>query len=269
VAGAGVLAVAQSRGVRRFSTRGPVEGPIPRGNIPNWAVDSAFKGDLFTFARLRYRSTYERQSLAWYTDYPDADLNLSFRLQQLTTLKVNPEPKLIEISDPNLADYPFLFMSGVGNIVVDDEEAAVLRRYLTNGGFVLVDDFWGEEQWDNFYAAVKQIFPEREPVDLPRSHPIFHCVYDIPDDRPLQTPNVGFAVRNRDTGITWERPDAREVHYRGVFDDKGRMMMMICHNTDTGDGWEEEGTDPWFFQAFAEPKCYPLAFNIVFYAMTH
>jgi uncharacterized protein DUF4159 len=260
------IAFSQFRGRR---PRGYEDGPIDRGNIPTWPIDEHFRGELFRFVRIRYRSVYERQSLAWYTDYPDADLNLSYRLQQLTTLKVNPDPKVIEITDPELLDYPWAFMSGVGNIVFDEHEAESLRRYLLNGGFVMVDDFWGEEQWGNFYTAIKQVFPDREPADLPRSHPIFHCLYDLPDDRPLQTTNVGFAIRNRARGITWEMPDAREVHYRAIFDDNGRMMVMICHNTDTGDGWEEEGTDAWFFHEFSENKCYPLGFNIVFYAMTH
>ena len=264
-------AVAQFRGGgrgRRSIFTG--EGPIDRGDVPTWPVEKGFEKDLFTFARIRYRSTYERQSLAWYTDYPDADLNLSYRLQQFTSLKVNPEPKLVELTDPELFDYPWVFMSGVGNIVVNDEEAAALRKYLLNGGFLMVDDFWGDEQWDSFYTAIKQVFPDREPEDVPRSHRIFHCLFDIPDDRPLQTTNVGFAMRWRDTGRTWEGgDDTKQVHFRAIYDAKGRMMAFICHNTDTGDGWEEEGTDPWYFQQFAENKCYPLAFNIIYYAMTH
>jgi hypothetical protein len=267
---AGVIAVARGQFQRR---RGPVpapsaDGPVNRGNIPTWPVDEQFRGDLFTFARVRYRSTWERQSLAWYTDYPDADLNMSFRLQQFTSLRVNPEPRLLELTDPELFDYPWLFMSGVGNIIVDEHEAERLRTYLLRGGFLMVDDFWGEGEWDQFYRALKQVFPDREPEDLPRSHPIFHCLFDIPDDRPLQTTNIGFAIRNRGTGITWEREDAKQVHYRAVFDDKRRMMVMICHNTDTGDGWEEEGTDEWFFKEYSENKCYPLGFNIIFYALT-
>ena len=265
----GMLAVARGQFQRRRGRPEPGAGPVERGNIPTWPVDEQFRGDLFTFARLRYRSTWERQSLAWYTDYPDADLNMSFRLQQFTSLRVNPEPKLVEITDPDLFDYPWVFASGVGNIILDDNEALILRSYLLRGGFLMVDDFWGEDEWDQFYRALKQIFPDREPVDLRRDHPIFHCLFDIPDDRPLQTTNVGFAVRNRGTGVTWEKEDAKEAHFRAVFDDKGRMMVMICHNTDTGDGWEEEGTDPWFFRTFSENKCYPLGFNIIFYAMTH
>ena len=132
---------------------------------------------------------------------------------------------------------------------------------------MMVDDFWGEDEWYDFYEAIKQVFPDREPVELPYEHPIFHCVYDLPD-KP-QIPSLGAATAGRSRGITWERPDAQEVHYKGIFDDKGRMMVMICHNTDLGDGWEEEGVDPWYFQTFSEKLAYPLGINIVFYAMTH
>jgi hypothetical protein len=76
-------------------------------------------------------------------------------------------------------------------------------------------------------------------------------------------------MRNRGTGITWEVEDGKTPHYRGVFDDNGRLMMLMCHNTDLGDGWEEEGTDPDYFAEFSEPKAYPLGINIVVYVMTH
>jgi hypothetical protein len=132
-----------------------------------------------------------------------------------------------------------------------------------------VDDFWGTSAWETFYAALKQIFPEREPEDLPLSHDIFHIVFDL-KVKP-QIPNVRVGVANRGTGITYERHDGdtEQVHYRGMKDDKGRLMMVICHNTDVGDGWEEEGTDPWFFKEFSEKYAYPLGINIIFYAMTH
>ena len=269
----GVLttAFAQFRG-RSRPTYGA--GPVERGNVPSWPVDETFAKDVFTFARIKYRSTeWERSSYAWWTDYPDADLNLSYRLQQLTALKVNPEPKVLEITDPDLFNYPWVFMSGAGNIILNDNEVEILRRYLLNGGFMMVDDFWGQTEWDGFYRAIKKVFPNREPVDLRRSDPIFHCVFDLPDDLSLQTPNMPFAVRNRNTGITWEDNheggNTRDVHFRAIFDDKARMMVIICHNTDNGDGWEEEGADPWFFSEFSEKKNYPLAINIIFYAMTH
>ena len=111
------------------------------------------------------------------------------------------------------------------------------------------------------------MFPDKEPVELDLKHPIFHCVYDL-KEKP-QVPSIGVAVRGRSSGITWERYDAREPHYRAIFDDKGRMMVIVCHNTDLGDGWEREGEDEWYFREFSEKKAYPMGINIVFYAMTH
>lgn len=247
---------------------------MERGNVPDWPVDKRFERDAFTFARLRYRSSRpERTSFAWFTDYRDADLNLSYRLQQLTALKVDPDPVVVEITDPKLMDYPWIFMSGAGNITLDDKEAAILRGYFLRGGFMMVDDFWGQAEWDGVEAAMRQVFPEFEIQDIPRSHPIFHAVYDIPDDRSLQTPNLGAARQSQSTGITWEDNHAggntRDIHFRGIFDAKGRLMVMLCHNTDNGDGWEEETTADWFFHTFSENKNFPLGINIIVYAMTH
>ncbi len=270
-AGVVVTATAQFDGRRRARPR---PDSTDRGAVPAWQVNDRFPRDVFTFARLQYTSCEpERTSFAWWTDYRDADLNLSYRLEELTSLKVNPEPEVVGITDPHLFDFPWVFMSGVGNIILDDREAGILRTYLLSGGFLFVDDFWGQAEWDGFHRALKQVFPEREPEDLPRSHPLFHWVYDLPNDRSLQTPSLPAAIRSRSTGVTWEDFHAggntREVHFRAVFDDRRRMMVMICHNTDNGDGWEEEGTDPWFFRTFSENKNYPLAINALFYAMTH
>lgn len=249
----------------QYRRRGPT---YERGNVPEWELDSKFTNDCFTFVRIKYRSTREASSRAWWTDYPDADLNLSWRLHQLTSMKVAPDPKAFEIMDKELFKYPFAFMSGVPEIVIDDEEAQQLRRYMMGGGFIMVDDFWGEANWEYFENEVlKRVFPERTWKELPIEHPIFNCVFPL-KEKP-QIPNVGFATRNRDTGITWELPDAQTPHYRGITDDNGRLMMLICHNTDLGDGWEEEATDPYYFEEFSEKKAYPLGINIVFYVMTH
>lgn len=236
-----------------------------RNGVPTWEVDPAFKNDVFTFVRVEYDS-YDRPR-SWMTDFPDSDLNFSFRLQQLTSMKVDPNGRILRLTDPELFQYPFLYMIEPGRIEISSAEAASLRRYLLNGGFLMVDDFWGEWEWQNFYRAIKQVFPEREPVELPLEHPIFHCVYDL-KEKP-QIPSINVAIYGKSRGITWEREDAKTVHYRGIFDDKGRMMAIICHNTDLGDGWEREGEDPWYFTEFSEKKAYPLGINIIFYAMTH
>jgi hypothetical protein len=253
---------AQPRGAGRF--RGDVMLG-DRNGVPTWDNDPHFARDVFTFVRIRYNS-YGRWG-KWATDYPDADLNLSYRLQQLTSLKVDPNGVILELTDPELFKYPFIYIVEPGDLSFTEEEVRALRRYLLNGGFLMVDDFWGDREWLNFYDEIKRVFPDREPLELPHEHPIFHCVYDL-QEKP-QIPAIGQAIAGRGGGITWERPDAREPHYKGIFDDKGRMMAIICHNTDLGDGWEREGEDPWYFREFSEKKAYPLGINILFYAMTH
>ena len=256
---------------RRYSRRGYSE----RRGVPNWKPSREFSHDIFTFVRIRYSSgyggyyggRYSRGGGRWATDYPDSDLNFSFRLQQLTSMEVHPDGLVLELTDPELFNYPFIYMLEMGRLAFREEEVKCLRRYLLNGGFLMVDDFWGQDEWDNFYHEIKRVFPDREPVEVPLSHPIFHAVFDL-KERP-QIPSIGLAIRGRPYGITWEREDAKQVHYKALYDNKGRMMAFICHNTDLGDGWEEEGVDEWYFHEFSEKKAYPLGINIVFYAMTH
>ena len=243
---------------------------MDRGGVPVWEVEKDFAKDNFTFVRIQYSSSGYRNwggAGDWTTDWPDAELNLSYRLQQLTSLKVNPEPKVLRLTDKELFDYPFIYIVEPGELLFSEEEVAALRRYLLNGGFLMVDDFWGEEQWQNMQRQLKRVFPEREAEELPLEHPIFHSVFDL-KEKP-QVPNVGRGTWSQHDGITWETYDSKEVHYKGIFDEKGRMMVMICHNTDLGDGWEREGENEYYFREFSEKKAYPLGINIIFYAMTH
>ncbi len=265
-----VVCVAQRRGGGRFRA-------VPENHpLPVWSNDPAFAQDVFTFARIRYTSTSRGWGWGgerWYIDAPDADLNFGFRLQQLTSLKVFPHEKDIELTSPELFDCPFIYIVEPGALEFTDEEVTILRQYLLNGGFLMVDDFWGDAEWQNFYEQIKRVFPRREPVELPMEHPIFHCVFDLGRVKnQLQVPNVGTGTDSQSTGITWERNhvgNTREVHIRGIFDDRQRLMVVICHNTDNGDGWEREGDNEYFFREFSEKKAYPLGINIVFYAMTH
>ena len=254
-----------------FAQRTARELPSHSTGTPEWTNDVAFQKDVFTFVRLkytvdgRYGPGHTRQR--WLIDAPDSDLNFSFRLQQMTSLKVNPDGLFLDITDKDLFNYPFVYIVEPGRLTFTDDEIPILRRYLLNGGFLMADDFWGEREWHNFYQEVKKVFPDREPVDLPLEHPIFHCVYNL-EAKP-QVPGLPHAMRNQGTDITWEREDAKEVHYRALFDDKGRMMALLCHNTDLGDGWEREGENEYYFREFSEKKAYPVGINIIFYVMTH
>jgi hypothetical protein len=206
----------------------------------------------------------------WAIDFPDSDLNFSFRLQELTSLKVNPNPIHRRLTDPDLCDYPFIYIIEPGWLSFSPEEAAALRHYLLNGGFLMVDDFWGDREYENFHQQMKNVFPEPqyEPEELPFEHEIFHCVYRL-KDKP-QVPSI-HAWGGPGSNITWEYRDSDTsvVHYKQIKDDKGRMMVIICHNTDLGDGWEREAENEDYFHEMSEKKSYPMGINIVTYAMTH
>ncbi|MCA8992299.1 MAG: DUF4159 domain-containing protein [Planctomycetaceae bacterium] len=264
----GLLSLSTTASAQRRFDDG-TEFIIDRRGVPTWKVDTDFPDDLFTFVRIRY-NPYGGRRGKWATDYPDSDLNFSYRLHQLTSLKVNPNPIVLDLDNPKLFDYPFIYFCEPGGawgngLEFTQEDAVTLRKYFDNGGFAMFDDFWGEEEWHAFYLEIRKVFPDREPVDLDREHPIFHCVYDLRKTDNLQVPAINVAL----SGRTYERPDAQEVHYRAILDDNDRIVVMICHNTDLGDGWEREGENIDYFHNFSEKIAYPLGINIVFYAMTH
>ncbi|MCX6902075.1 MAG: DUF4159 domain-containing protein [Verrucomicrobia bacterium] len=252
------------------------EAPAHSTETPNWTNSPAFERDVFTFARLRYQRLEHGAWWGagyWWSDFPDSDLNLSFRLQQATSMKVDPNGRVLNINDKELVDYPWVYMVEPGRLKLTDEEVTILRKYLLNGGFLMADDFWGDNQWANFEGQIKRILPERSFTELPMEHPLFHCVFDLKGPKSsLQTMNVAFSQRARTTGVTWELHDGqecKEMHVRVILDDKGRIMVLATHNCDNGDGWEREGEDDYFFHEFSEKRAYPLAINIIYYVMTH
>lgn len=233
-------------------------------------------GNKFTFCRLQYDSYgYGRRGGGrWATDWPEADVNFSIRLAELTTLTIdhetNGDPKVavVRATDPELFHYPFLYMVEVGDLAFTELEAENIRNYMLRGGFIMVDDFWGQDEWNNWEYAFMQIFPpEKYPyrmVRIPLDHPIYNMVFPIKE--APQVPSINTWER---TGMTYERRDAAQVNIMGVTDEKGRLMMIVCHNTDLGDAWEREGISPDYFEEFSVKKSYPMGINIVVYAMTH
>lgn len=270
------MVLAQRWGGRRWGGRwGDLDAArtareIPSGSTgtPVWTNSPGFEHDVFTFVRIRYRGTRYGRGGGWATDVPDSDLNLSFRLQQMTSMKVDPDGRILNLTDPELKDFPFIYIVEPGGLTLAEAEARALREYLLNGGFLMLDDFWGEMEWQNCEYALHQVFPHRNFVELPLDHPLYRCVFDIREKG--QVPNVGLGVASQwNGGITWERDDAQQVHHRAIFDDQGRMMVIATHNTDNGDGWEREGENDYYFHNFCEKIAYPLGINILFYAMTH
>ena len=251
---------------------------------PNWTNAPGFEPDVFTFARVifktgpdSFRGFGRGWRLGWWVDFPDADLNLSYRLQQMATMKVNPDGRVLRLTDPDLTEYPFLFMEHPGYMELGDKEAGALRKYLLNGGALLVIDFWSAREWDGFDRQMKRVLPGRSWVELPFSHPVFHCVFDLPGPmRMLQVPTIQFWNQDhdpRDPHSPVHRIDrgegSDEMHVRAWLDDKQRIMALAIHNSDVSDGWEREGENDGYFHRYSEKIAYPLGINLVVYLMTH
>jgi len=236
------------------------------------ALNPAFREDVFTFARLKFDADYS-QALGggrlWDDDTPEADLNLTFRLFQVTSLKVRPGLNYIDITTRDLEKYPFVYMASSGRLVLANQEVTDLRNYLLNGGFLMADDFWGDDQWDHFYSQIKRVFPDREPVELSLDDRIFQAVF--PFKQEPQMPSVGsFFQTGQSFDPYWPFNNKDHTpHYYAIYDDKHRMVAIICHNNHFGDGWEHESEDQRYFETFSERMAYPMFINIVYYAMTH
>jgi hypothetical protein len=208
----------------------------------------------------------------WETDFPEGDDNFSHRLSQLTRIQTAKFASSRMLTAPDLGDFPLLYMSDPGYMVVTAEEKAAFRNYLANGGFVWVDDFWGDAEWQQFADVMRQVLPGREWRVLAADHPIFHTVFDLNDGMP-QIPALPFASPG---GSTAEAPNAHkfpagsleEPQMRAWLDDDGRIMVLATHNTDVGDGWEREAYGEWYFETFST-KSYMVGVNVVVYAMTH
>lgn len=245
-------------------------------DLPIWTNRTGFEKDVFTFTRIIFKSAGGPSWLGWINDYPDADLNLSARLQQFSSLRTDPDCRVLKLTSAELADYPFIFMSHPERMELREEEITALRNYLLNGGALMVDDFWGNRSWAHFEQVMKLVLPDRTWTELSIEHPLFHCVFNLHGPmNSLQVPTLQLWRRGYDPEQPQSFPSvfrgegSRDMHVRAWLDKRDRIMVLSLHNTDTGDGWEREGEDETYFHQFSETRAYPLAVNAIFYLMTH
>jgi hypothetical protein len=198
---------------------------------------------------------------SWAVDFPKADIQFMIGVTRLTNLDAYELENPIALDDPELRRFPFVYALEVGRMALTEPEIEGLRSYLLAGGFLVIDDFWGSYEWANFEREIRRVLPEYPIVDLPMDHPLLRSFYDI--DEILQVPNVR---QGRWGGPTWEE-DGFVPALKGIFDDRGRLMVAINWNTDLGDAWEwaEDPQYPIVYSNFA----YKLGVNMIVYAMTH
>jgi Domain of unknown function (DUF4159) len=248
--------------------------PFMRGaRRARFPTAESFDGS-FNFCRLYYnrvRTAYGGQG--WWTDYPDADTNFMIRLSELTKTRVSQDPDgqpnhlVVRADDEALFQCPFVTIEDAGTVEFSDAEVAGLRAYLLKGGFLWADDFWGTDALTYWEMELARILPEAEyrPIELTRDHPIYRMMFEI--DRIPQIPSINHWRRSG--GQTSELGyDSEEVHLRGIIDRRGRVMVLMTHNTDIADAWEREAEDPRFFYLFS-PNGYAVGINILLYALTH
>jgi len=216
----------------------------------------------FYFTRAAYTGYYRfRDFRSWSVDFPKADRQFLIGLRRLTNLDAYEAENPVRLTDPDLGRYPFLYTVEVGYMALTEPEVQGLRRYLQAGGFLVIDDFWGSFEYENFQAQMQRILPGHDIVDLPLDHPIFSSFYDV--EEILQVPNVGQGMQG---GPTWES-DGYYPAVKGVFDEQGRLMVLINWNTDLGDAWEwaENPYYPLKYSTYA----YQMGVNFIIYAMSH
>ena len=225
----------------------------------------------FMFCRLQYESAWRFPSgYGWSTDYPRSDRNFMTRLPQLTRagtsrwLDGEIGHAVVSATDPDLMRCPFLFASDIGTARFSTQEIGALREYLLKGGFLWVDDFWGEEAWSFWVTQIGAVFPEYSISELEADHPLFTTFYSVPE-----VPQIPSIQSWYDTGSRHERGfEPGPPHMRAIVDEKGRIVVLMTHNTDIADGWEREGDNEEFFYAFTA-EAYGVGINVAIWMMTH
>ncbi|MCX6630240.1 MAG: DUF4159 domain-containing protein [Candidatus Solibacter sp.] len=216
----------------------------------------------FAFARLRFRSprdAYFRRYARWGTDSNKSERLFMKAIRRLTRVHTRSIEEIVDIDSDEVFNWPFLYAVGVGDWVFSDSQAARLRKYFERGGFLMVDDFHNEREWASFMAGIRKVFPERDAVEIPDDHPIFHVAYDT--RHPAHIPGYQIVY-----GQEWERGGVGG-HYRAIMDAQGKVQVAICFNMDLGDAWEWADTPE--YPEKSAGLAFRLGVNYVLYTMTH
>jgi len=196
-------------------------------------------------------------------DWPAAEIHFTQGLRRLTLIDVG-EGRHVPLTDDRIFDYPWVYATQVGFWDLRDTETARLREYLLRGGFLVVDDFHGPQDWAVFRDSMQRVFPDQPIVDIDEADPLLHVLYDI--DQRTQIPGLRH-LRIGPGGATVVVPQATPPLWRGIYDDKGRLLVAINFNMDIGDAWEHAD-----MPEYPEPMtalAYRFGINYIIYSMTH
>jgi hypothetical protein len=252
-------------------------------------VDFALPSDYqdkheWTRARLRYsditgyplRSYYRAFPGYWTMDFPRSDRHLLQGVRRLTRIDTKSVEQVVSLDgSDDVFNWPVLYGVEVGHWALTDDEAKQLREYLMRGGFFMCDDFHGSDmyqsrdmpgplnEWATFKESMDKVLPGRAIEEIPDDDPIFHTLFDLQER--FQVPG---SANYWQFHITYEKGETGKVpHWRCIRDDKGRVMVAICHNMDLGDGWENSD-DPKYEERWSS-LAYRIGMNYFVYDLTH
>jgi hypothetical protein len=263
---------------RGMCTPGPIrvsDMHVAPGGYLNFHRDDTRRFHELYFTRAMYSDGGRRRGgdylgdggPAWSIDYPGADRTMMAVAKRLSMLNACEWENPVSLADPELRRFPFLYSLEWGWANLSAAEVEGLRGYLLAGGLLMLDDFWGTWEWQNFEDQMRRVLPDHPIVEVPRDHILFRTYYDI-EGEIVQVPNAGNgrAIGMGIPGARTSEQDGFEAHIRGIFDDSGRLMVVINWNTDLGDAleWAEDPRYPLHFSRFASE----IFMNTIIYAMT-
>lgn len=228
----------------------------------------------FVFARLmypnggpmdgyypRFQGDWREGLSLWTQDYPRADRHFLEALRRLTRIQARSVEQPVNLDEHEEYDLPFLYAVQVGEWALTEAEGKEMREYLLRGGFFMADDFHGNQEYAEFVKRIHYVFPDRPIVEIPDNDPIVNLVYELKER--VQIPgqaHVRDGCKNCNDG-------GRGAHWQAIYDDKGRIMVVISYNEDIGDAWEW-ADDPYYPEKAASVAI-RIGVNDIVYAMTH
>jgi hypothetical protein len=250
----------------RFQRPGDDDAPAPTHNAEFHFLRLEYT-DLPQYHRNFGYSSRDGTGTGWWLmDWPAAENHFTTGLQRLTRIETG-DPRHLRLTDNRIFDYPWIYATQTGWWDLTDAETVRLREYLLRGGFLVVDDFWGPEQWDVFRQTMNRVFPNRPITDLEESDSVMHVLYDIGKKDLTFIPGSRHLRRGPGGTVQIVQPEGTRPAWRAMYDDKNRMVVAVNFNTDVADAWEFADV-PYYPEAMTT-LAYRYGINYVIYSMTH
>jgi hypothetical protein len=213
------------------------------------------------FGGLERYHDWSKGGTGWTNDYPRADRHFVQAVRRLTRVHVRSVEQPINLDDgDDVYDWPWLFAVQASPMDLTASQASKLREYLLRGGFMMCADTWGDRDWEIFSATMKRVFPDRPFVEIPDGDQVFHVLYDLKDRYGIPGE---WSLRS---GVKYLN-GGRVGHWRGIYDDKNRLMVVADFNSDTSDSWEW-ADEPRYPEKYSAQGI-RIGVNYIIYAMSH